>query len=54
MRGYYEYACYKFVDNVYASVDSELFMKCREKLTDAVKEHFRLDDPGGEFSIIII
>ena len=50
MRAYYECAFSRFVDVVCASVYGELFMKCRNDLVKAVKQHFRATDPGGKFT----
>lgn len=52
MRAYYECAFSRFVDTVCASVDGELFMKCRNNLVEAVKEHFRATEPGGKSSVM--
>ena len=52
MRAYYECAFSRFVDIVCASLDGELFVKCRNGLVPTVKEHFRATDPGGKFLLI--
>ena len=52
MRAYYEYAASRFVDTVCASLYGELFIKCRNDLVSAVKQHFRATDPGGKFLLI--
>ena len=51
MRAYYECAFSRFVDIVCASVYGELFMKCRNDLVSAMKQHFRATDPGGKSSV---
>ena len=52
MRAYYECAFSRFVDILCASVDGELFVKCRNDLVAAIKQDFRATDPDGNSSTL--
>ena len=54
MRAYYECAFSRFVDIVCASIYGELFMKCRNDLVSAMKQHFGATDPGADQRLAIL
>ena len=51
VRGYYECAYTRFVDNVCQSIQAELFLKCREGISSALEEHLGIMKPDGKSSI---
>ena len=51
VKAYYECAYFRFVDVVSASVQCELFTKCRNDIITRMKEVFGLFEPDGMFPV---
>ena len=53
VKGYYECAFSRFVDNVCQSIACELFSKCRDQLGSVLKHELRVTEADGKLDCIL-
>ena len=54
VKGYYECAYSRFVDNVYQAISCELFSKCRDELGSVIKQQLRITESDGRFLFLYL